>query len=55
VHSSPPVSIAEWYFAPVWRPSLTLTENSDPDVPTKHSPGAMPTVMTDIILKLEAT
>jgi hypothetical protein len=52
VHSSPPVSIAEWYFAPVWRSSLPITENGDPDVPTKHRAGAMTTVMADIILKL---
>jgi len=31
----------EWYFAPVWRPSLTITENSDPDVPTKHCASAV--------------
>jgi hypothetical protein len=52
VHSSPPVSIAEWYFAPAWRSSLPLTENGDPDVPTKRCASAMPAVMADIILKL---
>jgi len=40
VHTSPPVSIAEWYFAPVWRSSSPLTENCDPDVPTKHCASA---------------